>query len=150
MQHLKKLDLDTLKEYALFLVELILIAYPSAPKKDISLFRKLNREVINSAYKSGKLSGFKILIGDLEMEIKQLDSRFIAIANAEIKKKFGFTLSFDNEVKKAEKIVNRGFIKNEAEYRFLQIHFEIINVDQAIKKTYIKKIGKMLDKFNIG
>ncbi len=149
MQYLK-MDIDSSKEYALFLVELIISAYPESPKKDISFFRKVNKESIESAHTRGTLSGLKMVISDLEMQIKLLDSRLVAIANTEIKKRFGFTLSQKKESKKAGRILERGFLKSEQEYRFLNDYYELISVDESNDQLYLKKIGKMLDEFNIG
>lgn len=149
MQNLK-MDIATLKEYALFLVEIIINAYPKSQKNEILFFRKYNGNLIEKIYSRGRVSGFKVIISDLELQVKLLDVRLIAIANSEIKERFGFTISQEKELKKTERILNRGHIKTEQEYRFLNNFYEWMSVEESKNHFYLKKISKMLDKYSIG
>lgn len=150
MQHLKKLDIDSLKDYAFFLVDLILSVYPKTQKKEIAFLRKSYNEVIENSYSSGSKTRLKSAIGELEIQMKYFGAQFLSAVNVEISKRFGFEISQKKDTKRADKIVERGYIKTEAEYRFLAEYFEIIGVDQSISKKYLKKIAMMIDEYNIG
>jgi hypothetical protein len=150
MQHLKKLDIDSLKEYAFFLVDLILSVYPKSQKKEIAFLRKSYKEVIENTYSRGSRTGLKSAIGELEIQMKYFGAQFLGVVNVEISKRFGFDISQKKDTKRADKIVERGYIKTEKEYRFLFEYFQIIGVDKSIGKQYLKKIANILEEYNIG
>lgn len=93
MQHLKELDIDSLNEYARFLLDILTIdPTESSNNLHVNEYRNSFGEIIAHAYSKKCRTDLNSIIRELETPLKYLGSQFVSNVNIELKKRFGIEI----------------------------------------------------------
>jgi hypothetical protein len=116
---------------------------------------KLLHKVIHSMeagllhyYANGSIKKLKSLVHEIELWALELDPHDFEVVNKMVFKEFGKNICEENFFKKIEKVIKKGQIKTENEYRLLN---ELLNIfsDDASKKEMIEKATELIFSFEV-
>ena len=133
----------------MFLVDITLpLDQTNEPQEYAIIIRKMLEGKIEELFHQKRKNDLLNIMADLEVQIKLFDPRLVSAINDVVYKEFGFKISSEEEPKKVVRVIKRGFIKTEKEYRLLKDYFEIISVESD-QENMSKQIADLLDSYDL-
>ena len=138
----QKKELEQIQNWCLTILDFMIKKHGKALPFD--MFKK----VILKEYKEQNLKGLRQVIKDVNEWSKGMSNSYVEELNVLLKDKFGKNLeAYDKDnLREINKILKRGFIKNEEEFGLLERRVDELSTSQTGHKD-INQINQLLNKF---